>query len=209
VRLALDVRDLLVVSWPVERDTIARALPRGLEPVEVEGRHLISLAALRYAGGRLGRLPVPGFSQLNIRAYVSWEDEPAVFFLGARVSPLGMAGALLGAPYRPARLRIRKGFAEAPGLGVSVPYEAEEPTDPGPVGGHELGLFEAAGLRSLRIRRGEADWRRASLSGEASADFLRALGFDVLAEPSLVYAERAGFELELPARRISASRSQR
>jgi hypothetical protein len=205
VRLTLDVRDLLVASWPVDRAAVARVLPAGLEPVEVEGRHLVSLAALCYAGGRLGRLPVPAFSQLNVRAYVAWENEPAVFFLATRVTPLGMGGAFLGAPYRPARLRFRRGFAEAPGLGVSLRYAVEGPATPGPLGGHELGLFEAAGLRLVRIQRGEAGWQRAALTTEARAEPLAALGFELRGEPSLFYAERTEFALELPARKISAS----
>jgi hypothetical protein len=202
--LTLDVRDLLVATWPVERAAVARVLPAGLEPAEIAGRHLVSIAALRHAGGRLGRLPVPRYSQLNVRAYVNWEDEPAVFFLAARVSPLGMGGALFGAPYRPARLRVRRSLATAPGLGLSLRYEPAGPAEPGLLAEHELGLFEAAGLRSFRIRRGEARWQQASLTAEPRADLLLALGFDLAHEPTLIYAERASFETELPARKLEA-----
>jgi uncharacterized protein YqjF (DUF2071 family) len=202
VRLSLRVRDLLLASWEADPERIARTLPRGLEPAPVDGRHLVTIAALRYVGGRLGSLPVPPFSQLNVRAYVRHEGEPAVFFLMSRVTPAGMGGALLGAPYRPARLRFRPGTASAPGLGVTVAYRPAGPAGASPLTAHEVGLYEAAGLRAFRIRRGPAEWRLADPVGPVRADPLLALGFDVSARPELLYAERASFEAELPPRRV-------
>jgi hypothetical protein len=203
VLLRVDVRDLVIASWPTSEEAVARTLPSGLAPAEVAGRHLVSVVALRYGRGRLGLLPVPSFSQLNLRVYVTWRDEPAVFFLAARVTPPGLGGILFGAPYRPARLRFRAGLAEAPGLGLSLPYRIEGAGDPGPLGAHELGVFEAAGLRAFRIRRGEARWQRAVPDGPVRADLLTAHGFDVSGEPELYYAERASFEAEVPPRRMA------
>lgn len=200
--LALRSRDLLLVSWEADPDQIARTLPAGLAPAEVGGRHLVTLAALRHAGGRLGPLPVPPFAQLNIRAYVEREREPAVFFVSSRVTWPGMGGAFLGAPYRPARIRVRPGGVEAPGLGVSVAYEAGDVVEPGPLGGHLLGLYEAAGVRAFRIRRGAAEWRSARPTGPVRADPLRALGFELAGPPELLYAPQASFEAELPPRRV-------
>jgi hypothetical protein len=202
VVLSLRARDLLLASWEVDANRIAGTLPRGLEPAAVGGRHLVTIAALHYAGGRLGPLPVPPFSQLNVRAYAEYEGEPAVVFLAARVTPPGMAGALFGAPYRPARLRFARGRADAPGLGVSIAYEPGGPAEPSPLGEHLLGLFEAAGLRALRIRRGPARWQRAEPLGPVRADPLVALGFDVSEAPELLYAESAAFEADLPPRRL-------
>ena len=202
MQLTLRVRDLLLASWEADPERIVRALPPGLAPAPVEGRHLVTIAALRYTGGRLGRLPVVPFSQLNVRAYVEHEGEPAVVFLLARVTLPGMAAALLGAPYRPARLRVAPGRAEAPGLGVSIAYEPRGPHDPSPLAAHELGLYEAAGLRSFRIRRGPAVWQRADPVGAVRADPLVALGFDVSAPPSLLYAAKAAFEAQVPPQRI-------
>jgi Uncharacterized conserved protein (COG2071) len=208
VLLRLDVRDLLIASWPTSRDAVARTLPPGLAPAEVGGRQLVSVVAFRSAGGRLGRLPVPRFSQLNLRVYVLVRDEPAVFFLAARVTPPGLGGILVGAPYRPARLRFRLGLAEAPGLGFFLPYRPDRPGDPGPLGAHELGVFESAGLRAFRIRRGEARWQRAVPAGPVRADLLPAHGFEVSAEPELYYAERASFEAEVPPRRLPSTSSK-
>ena len=168
----------------------------------MNGRHLVTIAALRWQSGRLGRLPVPPFSQLNVRVYVRHGEETAVFFLALRVTLLGMGGALFGAPVRPMRARIREGLVKAPGLGVVIPYERRGDAEPSELGSHSLGLFEAAGLRGFRVRRGEATWERAVPTGDVRADPLAALGFAVEDPPSLLYAERAAFEVELPPARL-------
>jgi hypothetical protein len=204
VLLSARVRDLLLASWETDAERVARALPGGLEPAAVDGRHLVTLAAFRWEGGRLGRVPVPPFTQLNVRVYVEWAGEPAVFFLTARVTPPGLGGALFGAPYRPARLRVRPGLVAAPGLGVSLSYEPRDPdpAGPGALARHELGLFEAAGLRGFRIRRAPADWQEAEPTGAIRADPLLALGFELDRPPSLLCAARTSFEVELPPRRL-------
>jgi uncharacterized protein YqjF (DUF2071 family) len=202
VLLSLHVRELVLASWNADPERIARALPSGLVPAPVDGRHIVSLAAFRCAGGRLGMVPVPPFSQLNVRAYSEHDGEPAVVFLGTRVTWPGMGGALFGAPYRPARIRVRRGLVQARGLGVALEYEARGPVNPGPLADHVVGLFEAAGLRAFRIRRGAAAWQVAEPLGETRADPLVALGFDLRGKPELLYAERASFEAKLPPRRL-------
>lgn len=202
MRLRLDVRDLVLASWRVERESVARTLPPGLEPVDVDGEQLASLVAFRCVGGRLGRLPVPPFSQLNVRTYVRFRGEPAVFFLRAHVTWAGMGGALFGAPYRPTRLGVGPGRVRARGIGVDVRYATEGPGEPAALARHELGLFEAAGVRSFRIRRGAADWFRARPVERPRADVLLALGFDVREPASLFSAPHASFETDVPPRRI-------
>ena len=161
----------------------------------------MTIAALRWEGGRLGVLPVPRFTQVNVRVYARHRGESAVVFLALRVSLLGMGGALLGFPVRPTRARVREGVVEAKGFGVELRYERRGPADPGELGSHELGLFEAAGLRELRVRRGEASWERAEAVGPVRVDPLQALGFAVADPPELLYAPRGSFEVELPPRR--------
>ena len=85
---------------------------------------------------------------------------------------------------------------------MRVAYEPRGQAEPSELVSHELGLFEAAGLRAFRVRRGEAAWERAEPTGPFGADPLRALGFDVSDPPSLLYAPGAFFETELPARRV-------
>jgi hypothetical protein len=203
VLLSLAVRDLLIASWETNEKAVARVLPSGFEPAEVDGQHLVSIVTYRVENGRLGRLPVPRFSQLNVRVYTRLESEPAVFFISARVTPFGMGGAFFGAPYRPARLRFRRGRADAPGLGMSIRYLTAGPGYPQALGGHELGIFEAAGLRTFRIQRGEALWEDAVPTEPARAELLLALGFDVRDDPALLYAERASFEAQLPPQKLA------
>jgi hypothetical protein len=202
VLAALRVRHLLIASWETERLAVERALPAGVEPADLDGGYLVSLVAFRVVGGRLGRLPVLPYSQLNARTYVSWRGEPAVYFLGSRVTAPGLLGRILGAPFRQARLRVQAGSVHASGLGVSLVYRTEESSDAGLLGRHELGLFEAHGLRALRIRRGPAEWRSAVVTEPARADFLLSLGFELRGEPNLLYAEAASFEAEVPPLRL-------
>jgi len=204
MRLRLEIRDLLLASWETDRESVRTTLPPELEPAGVEGRFLVTAVCLRVRGGRLGRLPVPPFSQLNVRTYCTWEDEPAVFFVRAHVTPLGMGGALLGAPYRPSLLSLRKGFARAPGLGFSLRYELGGKAEPGLLGRHELGIFEAGGLRAFRVQRGPASWQAAEPVGEGRSEVLLALGFDVRGSPELLYAPETWFETDVPARRLGA-----
>jgi Uncharacterized conserved protein (COG2071) len=196
------VRDLVLVSWETDADRVARILPAGLEPATVDGRHLVTVAALRWAGGRLGFLPVPHFSQVNVRVYARHREETAVVFLALRVTPLGMGGALFGFPVRPLRARVREGAVSASGFGVELRYERRGPAPPSELGEHELGLFEAAGLREFRVRRGEAVWEQAEPVGPVRAEPLLALGFALDGAPEIRYAAAASFEAELPPKRV-------
>jgi len=202
VQATLRVRDLVIASWETSRESVRNVLPGGVEPTEVDGSLLVSIVAFHVQGGRLGRVPILPFAQMNVRTYVSWKEEPAVFFLGTRVTTGGLPGRVLGAPYRQARLRVRKGSVRAPGLGVSLRYRVAGPAEPGPLGRHEVGLFENDGLRAFRVHRGDAEWRRAEAIEPARVDFLVALGFEARAEPELLYAVQASFETEVPPERV-------
>ena len=203
MELSLRVRTLVIATWPADRDEVARAIHPELEPADVDGAFRVSLVALRYDGGRVGPIGVPPFSQLNVRTYVSYRGEPAVYFLRAYVTPPGMGAAFFGAPYRPARLRFSGRRVDAPGLGLSLAYELGVPSHPAALGRHELGLFEAAGLRAFRIRRGVAEWRVGRLTETPRADVLLAHGFRAAVEPSLLYAESTSFEADVPPRRVA------
>ena len=196
------VRDLVLASWETDAEHVARTLPGGLEPATVDGRHLVTIAALRWSGGRLGRVPIPRFSQVNVRVYARYGEETAVVFLALRVTHLGMGGALLGFPVRLARARVREGIVVARGFGVELRYERGGPAAPGELASHELGLFEAAGLRAFRVRRDETSWERAEAVGPVRAEPLLALGFTVEGPPSILYAAQTSFETELPPKRL-------
>lgn len=207
MRLRLPVHDLVLASWPADPAAIGRAVGPGLRPVAVDGRHLVSVVALRFGAGRLGVLPVPPFSQLNVRTYVERGGRTAVFFLRSYVTTGGLAGILFGAPFKPARIRIGPERVEAPSAGVSLAFRLTEPVEPGELGEHELGLYEAGGLREFTVERGPAEWRAAEPTAPARADVLLSLGLEPAGEPSLVYASGASFATEVPSR--SASRSRR
>ena len=147
---------------------MGRVAPPGMQPVEVDGRHVVSVVSFRVRRGRVGRSPVLPFSQLNVRTYVTWKDEPAVLFLASRVTPGGLPGLLFGAPYRSARLRVKPGRLRAPGLGVDIRYRPGGPADPGELGRHELGIFESGDLKAIRIQRGPAEWQSAELAAPAT-----------------------------------------
>jgi hypothetical protein len=202
VQATLRVRDLVIASWETDRESVRKALPEGLEAAEVDGRLLVSMVAFHVEGGRVGRLPVLPFNQLNARTYVNWNGEPAVFFVASRVTTGGLPARMLGAPYKQARLRVRSRSVAAPGLGVSLSFQVDGEAEPGPLGRHELGLFEKGGLRSFRIRRGEADWKRAEPTGPAVADFLLGVGLPPRGEPTLLYAAHSVFETEVPPARV-------
>jgi hypothetical protein len=202
VQATLRVRDLVIASWETSAESVRDVLPAGLEPTEVDGRLLVSIVAFHVQGGRLGRVPILPFAQLNVRTYVNWREEPAVFFLGTRVTTGGLPGRALGAPYRQARVRVREGSVRAAGLGVSLRFRLAGPADPGPLGRHELALFEKGGLRAFRIRRGDAEWRRAEAIEPARIDFLIALGFEPRGEPELLFAAHASFETKVPPERV-------
>lgn len=198
MQASLRVCDLLVASWETDRESVENALPQGVEALPTDGRFVVSLAAFRVQGGRVGRFPVPPYAQLNVRTPVARNDERAVFFVANRVSAGGLPAALLGAPFRYARLRVREGVVEAPGRGIAIGYRAAAGLDPGPQ--PEIGLFENDGLREFRISRGETTWRGADLVGPAELDFLVALGFHPRGEPELIYAARSSFAFEVPKR---------
>ena len=207
MRLRLSVHDLVLASWPVDPAAIARAVSPGLRPGAVDGRHLVSVVALRFGAGRLGRLPVPPFSQLNVRTYVEHEGRTAVFFLRSYVTAGGLPGILFGAPFKPARIRVGPERVEVPSAGVSLAFRLAESVEPGELGEHELGLYEAAGLREFTVERGPAEWRAAEPTAPVRADVLLSLGLEPGGEPSFVYASGASFTTEVPSR--SASRSRR
>jgi len=206
VHLRLPVKDLLLTSWPVPPAEIGRAVGAGLRPARVDERHLVSVVALRFGAGRLGALPVPPFSQLNVRTYVEHEGRTAVFFLRSYVTAGGLGGILFGAPFKAARIRLARDRVEAPSAGVSLAFRLTGPTEPGELGRHEVGLYEAGGLREFTVERGPADWWTAEPTAPVRADVLLSLGFETAGEPTLVYASGASFATEVPSRAASRSR---
>jgi hypothetical protein len=195
VQVSFRTRDLVVVSWPIVREDAERLLPPGLEPSAVDGRYLISVVALSQEGALR-------YGQLNIRTYVEHEGEQAVYFLVTRVTLPGLVGVLMGAPLAPSRITVERGSVEARGLGISLHYEVGDEADPGAIGGHSLGIYGRARLKTFRIRRGPTEWRRGELRAPVRADPLVVYGFPPDERADVLYAERVLLELDGRPRRL-------
>jgi hypothetical protein len=201
VRLSLVIRDLILASWETDEASLARALPPGVGPTAVDGRYLVSLAALRVEAARLGPLPIPRFAQLEVATYVEREG-PAIFFLAGRVTLAAAPAFLVRLPYRPARLRVREGRVDAPGLGIFLRYRRGGPGGPAPLELSDVGLLEAGGLRRFRVRSGDIPWEGATLTEPPRADLLLALGLRLDGAPALLYAERFDLGVDVPPRKL-------
>jgi hypothetical protein len=213
VLLSTTARDLLLATWAVAPDRVARSLPLGIAPdLSPDGRALISLVALRNDGVRLDWLRAPSFAQLAVRTYVTIIGEPAVFLLSLRVTAAGLPGAIQGIPVRPARIRVRRGEVVAPGLGAELRYRVggeavSVPTAGGvPLGSHPMAAFYSAGVRWFPGRYPVPDWREATLVESPRLEPLLALGFEAREPDSVLYAEAVGFEVVLPPRKLADSR---
>jgi hypothetical protein len=210
MELTLVARDLLLVSWEIDPDRIARALPAGVEPRVLEGGPgLVSLVAYRNDAVRLDGRRAPSFSQVNVRTYVGRDEEAAVFLLSMRVTVGGLGGVLFGAPYRPATMRVRPGLARARGLGLSVHYRVTDAAGDAPAlgsraaGSEAVAYYWAAGLRRVPSDHDPFDWREVELEDEARVDPVLALGFDAGPPDSVLYAERTGFRVTLPPEKVA------
>ncbi len=198
-----------LVTWEVDPDRVSQNLPEGFSPALVAGRALVSLASLRLSRCRVGRLPLPGWRQLNIRTYVTdRRGEPAIFFFYLRVTLPGMVELPLGVPVRATLIELRDGSVTARGLGVSFTFAlSDEPVDhpplEPPLGAHEIAYWRAAGLRRLVARHERISWQRATLDGPSQFDPVLALGFDVQAPVACAYADGIEFVAELPLEKVA------
>ena len=191
-----------LATWDVDPDQVSPKLPEGFRPALVDGRAFVSLAALRLSSGRIGRLPIPGWRQLNTRTYVTDRlGEPAVFVFSFRVTLPGMLELPFGVPARSTLIRISERSVIARGPGVSFAFAptgepAQLPPLEPPLGSHEVAYWRAAGLRRAVARHAPIRWQHVTLEGEARFDAVLALGFDVPTPPVCAYADGVEFRLE-------------
>ena len=202
--VVLDVSDLLVASWEIDEED-ARKLTSGLEPARVEGRFLVSIVGLGRVHARAGHIPLPAFSQINLRTYALLDGQVAVLFLHSWVTAWGIVVAFAGGPVGTARIRSETGRLDAPGVGMHLRYSVGEPVDSGPLGRLELGLHRRGRLRAFTVRRGPAEWLAAEPT-EVRADPLLSLGLDPTARPGLLYAPKATLRIDARPRPVGAAR---
>ena len=201
--LVVTVRDLLFVTWEVPPAQLSAVLPDDLEPELMGSTALITLSMARAVEGRLGRLPVPRFSKLTVHTYVTGAAGAGLCFLDSRVSWSALGRGLVGIPFQSTRIRARRGIAEAPALGTSVRYRpagfAKPPQlESGPIGSHEIAYFESRSLFRFVARHSPISWEKADLLSSPRYGSLDALGLEVNAPCSVLYAERVSFRAELP-----------
>ena len=109
-----------------------------------------------------------------------------------------MGGAFLGFPVRPARLRVRRGLVDAPGLGVRIAYEPGEPAETSELTPTRSGSSRRRACAPFASGAARRSGCGRTATGPVRAEPLAALGFPVESPPSLLYGERASFEAELP-----------
>ena len=105
-------RDLLFVHWSVPVGRLHSSVPAGLEIDTWSGEAWVSAVAFRLERVRLRWLPpfapVSNFLELNLRTYVCWRGEPAIYFLSIHANSrlgVGLARLLTPLPYRFAPMR--------------------------------------------------------------------------------------------------------
>lgn len=120
-----DWRDLTFLHWAVDPSLVERFMPAGVRPDVHEGRTYVGLVPFRMVGVGLGRgpgIPYLGtFLETNVRLYsVDETGRRGVVFLSLdtdRAAVVPVIRSTIGAPYRWARLRLRR-------AGEVVTYDA-------------------------------------------------------------------------------------
>jgi hypothetical protein len=202
------IRQQYLVTWEVDDDQVANTLPCDFQPALANGRGLVSLTAFRVHQVRLGPLPAPGFRQINVHTYVIDPDgNPAVFFFLFRTTTVGLAQLPLGVPVRSTVIRIDESGFSAGGLGVTCTFSDEAaplriPALDPPLGSHEIGYWQAAGLRTVTTRHPTPQWRALVPVAGCRFDPILALGFDVQEPTWSLHADSTQIEVELPPRKL-------
>jgi len=124
--------DLLFAHWRVDPASLRRVLPPGLEPETIDGSAWVGVTPfeVRALRSRL-TLPAPfvsAFPELNVRAYVTVDGKPGIWFLsldaGSRLA-VATARRIYRFPYFHARMAVRRG-------GDEVEYRSERFASSGP-----------------------------------------------------------------------------
>lgn len=108
-------RDVLFLHWPVSADKLRPLIPAPFELDTFDDKAWISIVLFQARNSRLRGMPrlfsYPNFLQVNVRTYVTFNDEPGVYFLSIEANRfLVVKGAknVLGLPYQQATMQLRK-----------------------------------------------------------------------------------------------------
>jgi uncharacterized protein YqjF (DUF2071 family) len=114
-RISMRWRDVLFASWPVAPETVAGKLPAGLDVDTFEGDAYLSVVPFEMDEVRPSGVPAAlgrRFPELNLRTYVTANDEPGVYFFNLDAEdPLGVGLARLfyHLPYYNAAMELERG----------------------------------------------------------------------------------------------------
>jgi uncharacterized protein YqjF (DUF2071 family) len=112
--LSMRWRDVLVASWPVDPDVVARRLPAGLDVDTFDGRAWLSAVPFVMADVRPDGLPASigvTFGELNLRTYVTREDERGIYFFNLDANDrigVALARTLFKLPYYRASMQVQR-----------------------------------------------------------------------------------------------------
>jgi uncharacterized protein len=103
----------LFLHWPVPVELIQPAIPSGLIIDEISGTTYISLVAFTMQNIRLRYVPafppVSNFHEINLRAYVTLDNKPGIYFFSIEASKQLSAlvsRTLAGLPYEYASINV-------------------------------------------------------------------------------------------------------
>jgi uncharacterized protein YqjF (DUF2071 family) len=203
--LSMRWRDLLFAHWPVDPETIERALPEGLSVDTYDGDAYLGVVPFVMADIRPRGSPVGlSFAELNLRTYVTTDGRPGVYFFNLDADDrvgVRLARSLFRLPYyrasmtvgtrgegrsREVAFRSRRLTRDAPSARFGATYGSEGTFSEPESGSIEAFLTERyrfyAADDSGRLYRGDIDhepWRLAPAWGRFRTNTLfRASGFD-------------------------------
>lgn len=108
-------RTLLFLHWPVPVAMLRSLVPSALEIDTFQGEALLGVVPFEMAGVRLRGLPavppVSDFAELNVRTYVRFRGQPAVFFFSldaASRTAVRLARGLFHLPYFDAHMAVER-----------------------------------------------------------------------------------------------------
>ncbi|UHH24723.1 YqjF family protein [Halobacterium noricense] len=110
--VSMEWRDVLVASWPVDPEVVARRLPDGVEVDAFDGRAWLSAVPFVMKDVRPFGIPASvgrTFGELNLRTYVTGDAGPGIYFFNLDANDrlgVALARTLFRLPYYHAKMNV-------------------------------------------------------------------------------------------------------